>query len=826
MAVPIDDSEEGETAGTSGVLLGSSSSSLPHPPQAQSNTIRTNRLSPHHFTFSSIDVFKNSVSKRQQQFMQKISNTKRRKQSRHSSSCLWCGFMAIILCQSILFLFQTSISNYYHHQNMVASHGEMGLALFLSKSHRHNAKNAETIRKVRGTIRPRLLIGIFSDYGSNGGSKAAGGSTNSKTYRNRHRKLFRLWNDTRLCPYNAFRQRQRQLHAAKQNHDDDDQCLILYTFVIGAHRNNGEAISETIPTMRLQGTPDEPLEIELPASNSTTLMIPEEISNNLPSDLKNRRDFTLLNIRENMNDGKSPSFFAWAHSEATSPRNIGDLQQHSQQSSMLLFSYAAKCDLDAMLRLDFVLQVLHNELMWVVPNNASPNPPTAPVSAETLSTFAKKVTTPLKTDTTSVGGIVLGCLRHKAMWADTTNDGFWRANYQNGMHLYLGGQFYIVSVNLIPGLVQEAQVQQLKPGMQTNITGNNNYMAGHEDHDVLSMIQAAAVKNGQLVRWISMPRNYRFWEHPVKGGKWWKRIWEREERKATEGRLPSRNTYSLPIAAPKPLPSLLIVLGAKDPKDRVSYREKLITEQRDRRICSLMEYQTTDTSATLCDLVYAFVVGGNHDGGPNEIVRGEDQIELNDSQASEKDVVVLNIRDNTDSGMGQTVLFHLQTVFQSKLETSFDMVVFCNAQTVLSVEQWNRVQYQQTRVNRNLIVGDIRDKDQLPVEFGTKRRNETYFYLEQENIHVYPGSDNACFAVSTNLVENMLHHANESFGLSKDVKVIREDSSRKRKFKIFNPRAYFVQNLGYDLSTLAYMTPFTILHWIPISKGQAPWYPL
>ncbi|CAJ1935000.1 unnamed protein product [Cylindrotheca closterium] len=906
----------------------SSPSSLPSlpQPQAPSDTKTARRLSPQNFTFSNFDLFQHSVSNRQQQLLQKLStnnnNTKknkRRRNKKHHSPCLWGAFMAILLCQCILFLFQASISNYYHYHyhyhndndndndndnSMEISHyGGVGLTLFLSKSSLslssssyHNkignknniGMDTTNIDQTSGSTitiihRPRLLIGLFSDYGSDGSgahggggsnqpgsriSSGGGGSTNSnsKTYRNRHRKLFQLWNDTRLCPYNAFRQRQRQrqrrLLASKQdpnNHKsnldlnddddyDDDECLILYTFVIGAHRrntnndddnNNKEASStsnsnssnynnnngDEIPTLRLEGTRDEPLEIELGTASLSSNVNPNitaQISKNLPLDLIRHRDYTLLNIRENMNDGKSPSFFAWAHSEATSPRNT--IEGHS------MFSYAAKCDLDAMLRLDFVLQVLHRDLIWI-PNHVT-SPMNIPASTEQPAIVSSKdqalpnhatITTPLKTDPTSVGGIVLGCLRHKAMWADTTKDDFWRANYQNGMHLYLGGQFYIVSVNLIPGLVQEAQVQQLKHGMQS--TGDN-YMAGHEDHDVLSMIQAASIKNGQLVRWISMPRNYRFWEHPVKGEMWWKRIWKRESRKAAEGKLPSRNKYSLPVA-PKGLPSLLIVLGAADPKDRVSYRDKLITEQHrgGKRICSLMDYRTADASTVRCDLVYTFVVGGN-DKGPNEIVRGEDRIELDDFHKGEKDLLMLNIRDNTNSGMGQTVLFHLQNILESKLETSFDMVVFCNAQTVLSVEQWNRVQYQQTRSHRNLIVGDIRDKDQLPVEFGTERRNETYFFLEQENIHVYPGSDNACFAVSTNLVDNMLRHANESFGLSKGVKVIREDSSRKRKFKIFNPRAYFVQNLGYDLTTLAYMTPFTVLHWVPISKGQAPWYTL
>jgi hypothetical protein len=97
--------------------------------------------------------------------------------------------------------------------------------------------------------------------------------------------------------------------------------------------------------------------------------------------------------------------------------------------------------------------------------------------------------------------------------ASNTNgdNSFWDAEYYTGMHLYLAGQLYLMSVDVAEILVEEARRSSANHHHNNN---NNNYLAGHEDHDVISMIQVATPLN-KTIRWISMPRHFRFWEHPV-----------------------------------------------------------------------------------------------------------------------------------------------------------------------------------------------------------------------------------------------------------------------------------------------------------------------
>jgi hypothetical protein len=220
---------------------------------------------------------------------------------------------------------------------------------------------------------------------------------------------------------------------------------------------------------------------------------------------------------------------------------------------------------------------------------------------------------------------VLGCIKHKALWNETRhgNEQFWEENYYQGMHLYLGGQLYIMSTDLIDGFLQEARQK-------------HDYFEGHEDHDVLSMIQV--VNRDRLVRWISFPRNYRFWEHPVKGVGWWERIWRREQRKAKEGILPSNDTFSVADPLPSSTPSILLVLGATTSQARKEYRDQLVG-QKNKRACSLHDC----TPEASCNLCFAFVVGGNPNG-PNETLGDYEQLVMETmNEDQEPDLVVLNI---------------------------------------------------------------------------------------------------------------------------------------------------------------------------------------
>ena len=171
--------------------------------------------------------------------------------------------------------------------------------------------------------------------------------------------------------------------------------------------------------------------------------------------------------------------------------------------------------------------------------------------------------------------------------------------------------------------------------------------------------------------------------------------------------------------------------------------------------------------------------------------------------------------------MGQTVLYYLQSRYPSDIERLFDMIIFCQVGSLISISKWNYIQAMQSTFHTNLLVGDLRDKQQKPREFPPPKRNETYFYLEQEDIHLYLGSDD-CFALSTNLVKGILSQAALSSGLTKDQPYIPLLEAKNGK-RVHNPRAYFEGNLGHDMTTFAYMIPNTILHWLPVPKNLQFW---
>jgi hypothetical protein len=114
-------------------------------------------------------------------------------------------------------------------------------------------------------------------------------------------------------------------------------------------------------------------------------------------------------------------------------------------------------------------------------------------------------------------GFVSGALRHKAFWPAPPNpedtirhERYWQDEYE-GVHLYLAGQCYLMSLDLCKVVANEAP----KAG---------RYMEGHEDHDTSSM----AFHSPHPIHLLTIGKSQRFWEHPVKGQPRWERIRKRE----------------------------------------------------------------------------------------------------------------------------------------------------------------------------------------------------------------------------------------------------------------------------------------------------------
>jgi hypothetical protein len=66
-------------------------------------------------------------------------------------------------------------------------------------------------------VAPRILIGIISSD-----------TYNDSAYRKRHRQMFSIWNDTRVCSLPELQRR---------SVEEGKACQIVYTFVIGANRD-------------------------------------------------------------------------------------------------------------------------------------------------------------------------------------------------------------------------------------------------------------------------------------------------------------------------------------------------------------------------------------------------------------------------------------------------------------------------------------------------------------------------------------------------------------------------------------------------------------
>jgi hypothetical protein len=138
------------------------------------------------------------------------------------------------------------------------------------------------------------------------------------------------------------------------------------------------------------------------------------------------------------------------------------------------------------------------------------------------------------------------------------------------------------------------------------------------------------------------------------------------------------------------------------------------------------------------------------------------------------------------------------------------MVLFCQSSYIPSFSKWKGLQESQSVFPRNLLVGDLRDKDETPREFVRR----SYEPVVSHDIHLYLGSD-TCFALSANLVSGIVDEAYKS---SKNITI-----EAKRGGKKYYIQDYLENNLGHDITTFAHFIPNTALHWIPVTKNFKLW---
>lgn len=283
---------------------------------------------------------------------------------------------------------------------------------------------------------------------------------NDQAYRKRHRKLFDLWDDPRVCSLPDFK---------KKSMEERDVCELIYTFVVGG---NPDASPELVDDSRPM-TATRPIQGKSPDLNDP--------------------DMTLLNIKENMNEGKSQTW----------------LKHGAEVAEQYGLDYVVKCDADAMLHLHEFFTFAYKHL------------PPAPYNTH----------------------VYAGALRDKAYWPRHKTEeerirfeSYFGNNFE-GVHLYVAGQLYIMSTDLAKAIGTEA------------LANKCSYCEGHEDHDISAM----AFHSPEPIKLLVIGRKQRFWEHPVKGEPRWKRILAREQARMSgvpfEGKMFFKNSTLAAVLA-------------------------------------------------------------------------------------------------------------------------------------------------------------------------------------------------------------------------------------------------------------------------------------
>lgn len=275
----------------------------------------------------------------------------------------------------------------------------------------------------------RTLVGILVDFSKHG-----------KRYRKRFRSLFAL--HPNVCSIGDL----------KDESIDTSECELVYTFVVGAG-------PEESGGMRLQ-TP-----FLVPSVQQTCDKVVDQTDCSMS-------DITLLNIKENMNWGKSPTWFAYGASIA-------------QQFDI---SYVAKLDTDTIIYLDKFFEFARTNL------------PPAPFATD----------------------IFAGWFADKLVWPHNRGKNtvdVRKFTHKSNLTLFAQGQFYLLSCDLA--------MKMAKAIMEHPQFSSQGYIEEHEDRDVAS---AVLLGSGKQLHYIFISKEDLFWQHRVKIwlGKKFHQEWDKE----------------------------------------------------------------------------------------------------------------------------------------------------------------------------------------------------------------------------------------------------------------------------------------------------------
>lgn len=270
-------------------------------------------------------------------------------------------------------------------------------------------------------------------------------------------------------------------------------------------------------------------------------------------DILDNNDGVFLNILENMNTGKTPTFLFWA----------------SQFSQKWKIPYIVKSDTDTFMKMDKIFDLLQNEL-----------PPIPGIDGD------ENVKQP---------SIMAGHLWHTPWkFLPDIDQHFWDEQFYMGLHFYLLGGFYLMSSNLAEDATREARhFQQIIPDIVINSTNNkpHGYLAGHEDHDTTSLAEIGHyqslmfknksnnTKSPSVIQWVTMPKSLLAFKHPVKliNKRKWKRLVANELNHSTPEITSQSETFK--PQSPSQVQTLVLIYDVPSSEARNYYRQQLFAPE-------------------------------------------------------------------------------------------------------------------------------------------------------------------------------------------------------------------------------------------------------
>jgi hypothetical protein len=272
--------------------------------------------------------------------------------------------------------------------------------------------------------------------------------------RQKMRQYFNLIQDKRICTLNELLYGKRVRKQKEWLTVNGDDCQFIYTFVSGFVADENDTNATKLPT--------ELLADNVPIDNLDAYR--ERVASH-----QNDIDVTFLNIEENMNTGKSQTWFKYA----------------AQVMDRLDIDYAIKTDTDCLIVMDHFFNFIDTYL-----------PPHGNLYyAGRLSD--KAFWRGSQQFNTKDGSTTVNALRRRAMVA-----------------IYMAGELYILSKDLAHWVSSESFVDQ-------------PWYEQIEDHDVGMRV----FDYPQPLQVVRVSYDQQFWVHPAKDHQTWKLFMNRESRR-------------------------------------------------------------------------------------------------------------------------------------------------------------------------------------------------------------------------------------------------------------------------------------------------------